>query len=351
MIPSKKLLVNQLKIGMVSAKDIVLNGKILLAKDVIITDSIINKLKVNYVVDKIEVYSDNDSISALTLKEKTVEEIEKDFNEFSSNLENVFDNLSTVDLPKMVEIRAFIKKVQAEFNSPGIIIKNIVFYGSKNDTIYRHSLNVTAISFILGKWLGLDERNLNLLTYSAILHDFGKSQIDEDILNKEGNLTDEEYEIFKTHPIVAYRHIEKIPYINSAVSRIILMHHEKNDGSGYPLQAKENQIPKLSKIIAIADLFDQVSSDRYSQKINGPFSALQAIKDESLTKLDYTYCDTFLSHIANYYIGENVILNNKKQYKIIQIDLNDLERPLLLDDNGFLDLKKEKDLYIENLVI
>ena len=266
-------------------------------------------------------------------------------------MENIFNTISNLKAPEIKEVRTFSEKIQEEFNSTGLVIKNIVFHGSGHDTIYRHSVNVAAVSFILGKWLGFSKRDINLLTYSAVLHDFGKIKINKDIINKEINLTPEEFKIFKTHPVIGYNFVKEIPYLDSSVSYGVLMHHERMDGSGYPLGIKEDKIHKFAKIIAISDLFDDLSSNRYSKKINGPFEALEIIQQQSLGKLDCRYCTMFLNHIVNYYMGENILLNNDQCCKVIQVDMNDLKNPLLLDDNGFLDLKKEKDLYVKKLVI
>lgn len=352
MLSQRKVLpINEVQIGMVSSIDISIEGTVLLAKGVAITEPIMEKLKENYFIDKIEVYLNNDLSEPLVIKAKTVEELETTFNELSSNLENIFYSISTSDAPKMNEIKNFSRKIQEEFNATGIVIRNIVFYGSGDDSIYRHSVNVAAISFILGKWLGFDEKELNLLTYAAILHDFGKLQINKDILNKKEALTLEESEIYNTHPVLAYHFLKQLPYINPSVSLAVLMHHERMDGSGYPLHIKEEKIPKFAKIIAIADLFDEVSSNRYSRKINGPLDVLKVIQEESVSKLDGTYCNMFLNHIVNYYMGENALLNDDRCCKIIQVKINDLTKPILLDENGFLDLKQEIDLYVKKLVI
>ncbi len=352
MLSSKKSLpINELQVGMMSAMDVSFEGKILLGNGVIITESIINRLKTNYIIERLDVYLDNDPSETLELKIKTVQELENTLNEFSSNLEDIFTNISTLKVPEMTEIRTFSQKIQNEFNATGTVIKNIVFYGSGNDSIYRHSVNVAAISFILGKWLGLNEKELNSLTYSAILHDFGKMEIPEDILNKKDALTLKEYETFKTHPVISFHFVKQIPYIDSDITRSVLLHHERMDGSGYPLHLKDDKIPKFARIIAIADLFDEISSNRHSIKIKGPLEALKIIQDYGVTKLDSSYCTMFLNHIVNYYMGENVLLNDERSCKIIQVQMNDLTRPILLDENGFLDLKKEKDLFVEKFVI
>lgn len=346
----KKLLhINELKPGMVLANDIIFENKILLGRDMPITESYLIQLKKKYIIDKVEVYLEDDSIELLTLKIKTIEEVENTFNKFSSNLEDIFNKISHLKVSEIDEIRIFSKKIQEEFNSTGTVIKTIILHGSAKNNIYRHSVNVAAISFILGKWLGLNEREINLLTYSAMLHDFGKMKLDKKILTKPTRLTFQEYEVFKTHSTIGYNFVKQIPYLDSSVSRGILMHHEKIDGSGYPLGIKGDKIHKFAKIIAIADLFDRVNSNTYSKKINGPLHALKIIQEESFGKLDHIYCSMFLNHLLNYLMGENVVLNNKHFCKIIQIRMNDLTKPLLLGENGFLDLEKEKNLYVIKL--
>lgn len=351
MMSKKLLLINELRPGMIPSMDINIEGKVLLAKGVALTESIIDKLKESYIINKVEVYLKNDSDEPIMLKVKTINELEVTFNEFSSDLENIFKDISTINTPNMNEIRIFSKKIQQEFMATGTVIKNVVLYGSGKDAIYRHSVNVAAISFILGKWLGLNEKDLSLLNYSAIMHDIGKTQLDKELLEKNYNLSYDEYETFKTHPVIGYHYAQQIPYLNPLVPKAILLHHERLDGSGYPLQLKEDKIPQFSKIIAIADVFDEVSSNRYTKDIRGPLDALKVIQDESLTKLDCSYCNMFLSHVVNYYTGENIQLNDGRTCKIIQVQLNNLTKPLLLDDSGFLDLNAEKDLYVEKLII
>jgi len=94
-----------------------------------------------------------------------------------------------------------------------------------------------------------------------------------------------------------------------------------------------------------------VNSNRNHKKKRGPFEALEVIQKESLGKLDYEYCKTFLEHIVNYYMGENVLLNNNKICKIVQVNPNDLSKPLLFDGEEFIDLKNHSDLKIINLAL
>lgn len=356
MVKGKKLFyVHELTPGMVLSREIRANGKLLIAKGAIITDYAIKKLKEYYINNQIEVYYEDDynehENSNQVERTRTVEEVEESLEEFTFSVETIFEDMEDLKVSSIDEIRKFATKIQGELKSVNSVIKNIVLYGSGSDTIYRHGVNVSALSTILGKWIGINGSDLNLLTYSAVLHDFGKIKIDRSILDKPEQLTPKEFKEIKTHPTIGYNYIKEIPFLDKSVSYGVLMHHERNDGSGYPIGLKEGSIHKFAKIIAIADTFDAVNSDRVYKNSKGPFEALEIIKKDSLGKLDYEYTNIFLNHVVNYYIGESAMLNTKKVCKIIKIDVNDLTRPLLLDDTGFIDLKDHKELFVVKLVL
>lgn len=342
--------VNELEPGMILAENFRDDSLTLINSGVVLTEAIISKLREKYFLDTVVVYKDEVS-EAVVHKEKTVEDIDQSFNEFSFNVGAIFQGIYSEGICDIGEIRGFAKKIQGELEATSAVIKNIVLYGSGSDAIYRHCVNVAALSSILGMWIGLDENKINLLTYSAMFHDYGKTKVDKNILNKVNSLTANEMKEIKNHPVIGYNEIKKVQFLDSSVAYGVLMHHERLDGSGYPLGIKENKIHEFAKIIAIADVFDAVNSDRVHKKSRGPFEALEIIQKEGLGKLDYTYCKVFLEHIVNYYMGENVLLNTNKVCKIVQININDISRPLLFDGSVFIDLKQEKDLYIEKLVL
>lgn len=345
--------INDLKPGMVTTQEIISDYSVLVAKGVVLTEEILENLKRKYIFQNIEVYSTDDGVpqQVPVIKKKTIEDIELSFDEFSIDAKYIFDNLFVNYINSMDEIRMFVKKIQDQLDYPGIFIKDIVLYGSKSDVIYRHFVNVAALSSILGGWIGLNETELNLLTFSAILHDYGKTKINEKLLNKVEKLSFEELKKIKYHTVLGYQEIKKIPFLDPSVSYGVLMHHERLDGSGYPFGVKEEKIHKFAKIIAIADIFDAINSNRLYKKSRGPLEVLEIIHEESLGKIDYEYSKIFLDHIVNYYLGEKVLLNNKEVCRIVQIHTNDLSRPLLLSENGFIDLRKEPSLTIKELIL
>jgi HD-GYP domain-containing protein (c-di-GMP phosphodiesterase class II) len=345
---------NQLQEGMIVAKNVDQNGRILLKKDITINEQMIKQIQNLYIVGSIEVYDEKAEKEKFDLeirKEHQHRKIEDEFREISLRLQKTFRQLINDDRLAMNEIREFSHKIQAELEPSSIVIKNIVLYGSGTDSIYRHAVNVAALSAIIGKWLGLEQSKLNLLVYSAILHDFGKTKIDRELLKKESTLTNSEFNIIKTHTHIAYKAIKEISFLDKAVSYGVLMHHERLDGSGYPLGLKSEAIHPFAKIIAIADVFDAINSNRGYKKKKLPFEALQIVKNESLGKLDYEYTKVFLEHIVGYYTGEEVLLNTDEKCKIIQMNINNLEKPLVIKDGEFIDLEKEKDLYIKEMLL
>lgn len=345
--------INELRAGMITAREIKSQGTILLEEGVPITEHVITKLRDSYLCTGIEVYYEEDDAldNNHDKRIKTIVQIEKSFIELSFDMKHIFEDMEYLQLSSIEEVRKFAARIQEELVSTSSIIKNIVLYGSGSDTIYRHGVNVAALSTILGKWIGLNEHELNLLTYSAVLHDFGKIKISKDILDKPGVLTPKEFTFIKQHPVIGYNYIKQVKFLDKSVSFGVLMHHEKCDGSGYPLGLKGDKIHQFAKIIAISDIFDAVNSDRIYKKSKMPFEALELIQKESLGRLDYEYCNIFLNHVINYYIGENALLNNGHLCRILQIDVKNIERPLLLDNTIFIDLKNQKDLYIEKLVL
>lgn len=348
----KRLAIDDIQTGMIVAKEIRHNDKILMNQGVPITEAAIRKLRDYYFIKEVEVFYVEELIEDEFYKErKKIQEVDKEFKELSFDVEKIYDNMESLRVTGIGEVREFAKKIQVELESASAVIKNIVLYGSGKDTIYRHGVNVSALCSIFGKWVGLNENEINLLTYSAVLHDFGKTKIDKNILDKPGSLTEREFKTIKAHPVIGYGYIKDIPFLNKIVSYTVLTHHEKLDGTGYPLGLKGSAIHKFSKILAIVDIFDAVNSNRIYKNCKGPFEALEVIQKESLGRLDYEYCNIFLNHISNYYIGEKVMLNTGKICKIVQIDINDIGRPLLFDNDKFINLKEHNELHIDKLVL
>lgn len=218
-----------------------------------------------------------------------------------------------------------------------------------DDITYAHSLNVALICNILAKWLGMTEKEQKLAFTCGILHDIGKLMIPEEVIQKQGKLTKEEYDQMKMHPIEGYNHIRNLE-IDDHIKKTILMHHERYDGTGYPIGTKGDDIDKYARICAIADVYEATTSARKYRGASSPFQVVEIFEKEGLQKYDTHMIMTFLEKIVDNYMLNRVRLSNGMVGEIIYINKNNLSRPIIKCGDEFIDLSKRKDVEIQELI-
>ncbi len=156
-----------------------------------------------------------------------------------------------------------------------------------------HVERVMNLSVEMGKKVGLKGEDLKNVELASILHDIGKIAIPDEILKKPAKLTDEEYEIIKTHVHHGARILSPIPGLKGVIPAV-LHHHERWDGRGYPVGLKEKEIPLIARIIAITDSFDAMNSDRPYRKRLPPELIIKEFKDNSGKQFDPELVEIFL---------------------------------------------------------
>ncbi|MFC5542891.1 HD-GYP domain-containing protein [Ureibacillus sp. FSL K6-3587] len=165
--------------------------------------------------------------------------------------------------------------------------------GEKDPLTFHHSNRVTKIAVFFAKELGLSKNERKKLEVGALLHDIGKIKIDGDILNKNGKLTDEEYEQIKKHPLYGFEILENNG-LSDEISQLALFHHERWDGKGYPYGLAKEEIPFLSRLLGLADTFEAMTGLRPYRK---PFTwkeAYEEIERNTGTQFDPTLAKEFL---------------------------------------------------------
>ncbi len=218
-----------------------------------------------------------------------------------------------------------------------------------DEPTYHHSLNVAIISVVLGRWLGMKRADLNQLALAGILHDVGKVLIPVKLLNKTEKLTDEEFATIKSHVKKGYD-IVKNQVLDMRIKDAVIYHHERCDGSGYPFRSTLENIPDFAKIIAIADVYDAMTSSRSYRKGHCPFEVIQIFDSEGLHKYDPQYIMTFLENIVSSYLHNNVRLSDGRVGEIVMINSRCLYRPIVKVGNDFVDLYNERDLKIVQII-
>ena len=218
-----------------------------------------------------------------------------------------------------------------------------------DDSTYAHSINVGIIARLLGGWLDYSKEDCDQLTLAGILHDIGKCQIPEDILFKPGKLSKMEFEFMKKHPEFGYKLIEDKP-LDDRVKQAVLFHHERCDGTGYPIGLSGDQISEFVSIISVADVYDAMTSARCYRGALCPFEVIASFEGEGLSKYQPRVIITFLQKIANSFLNSDVLLSDSRVATIVFINQR-LARPIVrFQDGNFLNLEEHPDLYIESII-
>lgn len=326
--------------GMVLASDIVNDyGAVILYQNSKLDEYSINKLE-KLGLNFVKVYKDYE------FKEKKQDVIEAQYHNNLEEFKQIVWDISCGRNLDMERINEVSNSLSNNFDSINDLISCLSKVRSIDEYTYTHSLNVSLLCSLLGSWLNLSHTHIEQLSYCGILHDIGKSKIPPEILNKPGTLTNEEFEEVKKHPVIAYKLLEQENSVSKDVALGILMHHEREDGSGYPLGLKSNQIHYYAKVLAVVDVYDAMTSNRVYRKRQPPFDVLEMYESEYLTKCDTGIMLTFLKHISSYYVGTAVKLNDGTTGEIVYINSNRISRPLIKSNDSIIDLSMKPELKI-----
>lgn len=223
--------------------------------------------------------------------------------------------------------------------------ENLEFY------IYEHSIKSSLLAALLGRAINLPEKSLDLLIKASILKDIGTLRIPQNIITKNDKLKAEEFEEIKKHPLHSFAIISDYEHMETAVCEFVLTHHEREDGSGYPLGLFSKDIPLESKIIAISDSFSAMTSNRFYAKRLAPFLVLEDFYSNSLDKLHMNLVLKLMKLYSLYSLEQNVLLNNGMEATVIQFEKDEFIRPIVkLKDGTFINLKETAHLFVEEII-
>ena len=221
----------------------------------------------------------------------------------------------------------------------------------EEDYLYHHSVDVGIIAGCLSFWMGRSYHEIEETILGALLHDIGKALIPLKVLNKPGALTDEEMHLVRFHSLRGYKFLKQYGDFSQSVLLCALQHHERIDGSGYPMSVKGDKIHPYAKLIAIADVFDAMTSVRSYGKRATPYEAVEIMKREMVGKLDYQVCSVFLDKLSQRFVGDIVQLSNGQRGEVVFLNPHDCTRPIVRTRDGeFVDLDKLRDLSIHKML-
>ncbi|MDU2672957.1 MAG: diguanylate cyclase [Clostridium sp.] len=236
--------------------------------------------------------------------EELILEIEEKCNQYKNDLFNISISLGAAvkydakkdiyEVIKEAEDKVYRNKLLQKSSIKGSILTSLkIGLGVNSGETEQHNERVVIRAIKVGEKLGLSMSELDELKIAAGLHDIGKIGISDDILSKSTSLTDQEYEIIKTHTEKGYRIIKASSELKS-VAKSVLYHHERWDGNGYPMGLKGEEIPLLARIISVCDTFDVMISGRVYKSAMSKKSALEELKRCAGTQFDPKVVDIFI---------------------------------------------------------
>lgn len=358
---NKNILISDIRPGMILGADAInARGEVVLQKNTVLAQHHEFKLK-TFGIKAINVSIPDYLATPEELKHKTPGENPlkstdeyKNFRRTILNIANtlseVFDSItkdpsSRVDYEDLI---ASIGDVATACGSSLHLLELLQCSRDFEDSIYAHSVNVTLISRIIGRKAQFDDKQMHDLLLSSLFHDIGKTCIPDEILYKPEPLKDSERETIKTHSTLGYSLLIQTE-LPEFVALAALHHHEHYDGSGYPDGIAGNKIPLYARFVAVADVYNAMTSKRPYRDEICPFEVIAGFEEDGFQHYEPAALLPFLNSLAQSQIGATVTLNNGKSGKIIMLNER-LTRPIIQIGNEFIDLMKHPNLEIVRLI-
>ncbi len=339
----------ELEPGMILGDDVVDQGKVLYASGTKVDQVMIDRLN-RYSILCVTIMENIDFATTHYERIRCDENFiafEKKYtyclNYYKSIMKNFLEN------GKKTADRIFLglyKELYAYISSGSVLLDYLYnMVPDENELTYTHCLNSALLAGTFADWLCLNEEEKNTLILCGFYYDIGKLSLPYNILWKPDKLTKEEFEMVKSHPAVGHKMVSTCD-LDQHVKKAILMHHERQDGSGYPYQFEGDMIDTYARYIAIIDTYIAMASPRTYRSAFTPLQILDTF-EKSLEKYDTTILLKLMKHIADAQIGTMVQLNDDSVWEVFIIPDHEYARPILKNDNnGILDLLEHPELHI-----
>ena len=365
------------------------DDKLVIPEGTVLTEDIIDSLK-EYGVFAIRIKVDDDGNNAAAENEKVMPAGDEVLNEQRQEIKNsaeqehesflkqvkeskefeVFHSafVDSVDNLKNVFSKVVMHNEQIDGESILSDVENVVSKGRNSihildmlqcmrgydDVTYVHSVNVALLSNMIGRivYPDISDEELKVLTLAGLLHDIGKMMVPDNIIQKKGRLTLPEYNLVKTHVLFGNNILKGIDNLDPRIAEVAMRHHERCDGTGYPGGYKREQIEPFARIVAIADTYDAMTSDRAYRAAICPFDVIEMFEREGIVKYDVEFLLPFLEKAVQAYMNTNVRLSTNQIGKVIMINKNEFSKPVVQVGDEFYDLSKEtNDIVIDKVLI
>lgn len=271
----------------------------------------------------------------------TVEKFKKEFSNWEAGAKIDMTKVREATFPlieKILEDRSYL----FDLNS----------YSNPKDYLYHHCIATGLISAAIANKLGFDRGNTIQMAIAGTLADCGMSKISKSIRNKKEALTEMEFNEIRKHPIYSYNMVKDLPALKADMKIAILQHHERLDGSGYPLGKQLKSVSQAAQIIAVADTFHAMTSERLYRAKESPFKVIEMIKESEFGKFDIKVVNAITNLVADLPIGTKVELSNLERAEVMFVNQFSPTRPIvhLLKSGEIIDLSKNRTYTISRVI-
>jgi HD-GYP domain-containing protein (c-di-GMP phosphodiesterase class II) len=296
-------------------------------ENVYVTEEIYNDLMRRSLENKVRVREDLEEYTGYAhIKEETL-----------AYLQEIDDKSKKVPPDVLISVAEKLSE-KLEETSSDVIIDLISSLAPVDEYLQRHSINVSLLNGLMGKWLNLPKDNVDTLVLIGLLHDCGKSLLPKQVLSMSRPLSIVEFEVVKMHALTCIELLSEFP---ETVRQGVCAHHERFNGLGYPEGLSGHNIPFFGRITALTDIYDAMTSRRSYKMPLSPFAVMAYLKKISGVDLDPMLVETFLNHMPNELMDKPVVLSNGDVGITVSVDPKEMEYPLVKVRNKYIKTNKD----------
>ena len=278
-------------------------------------------------------------------KVKLTESIKK---RVSIGMQYLYNNSAGEDFSKATKyIADDLMKAVLEHDTIAIDIQELKVC---DEYTFKHSVDVATMAMVIARQIGMPQKCIYEIGICGLLHDIGKSKIPNEVLNKPGKLTDEEFAMMKNHTLYGYEILKDKPEISDAVRLGVLQHHEKLNGRGYPSGISEDYISPYAKILSVVDIYDALVTERPYKAAYTQRTAVELLMSMT-SELDIEAMKAFMHTVILYPVNSIVKLSNGESAKVVENYIDCILRPKVVEIRTGKVYDLARDIKCANLVI
>ena len=340
-----------LKPGMLLARTIVNSDMVVvLSEDTLLTKAHITRLTflnipVVYIKDEYELNQNYQTVTAIFNRGNA---FIKEYESVVQEARSIFAEAGKSGQIPLESTETMVQDKLAPLSKNSGVIDYVYDLNHRASDIYNHSLRVSILAGVIAKWMHFDHAKISDIILAGFLHDIGKTKFPQRLLDKNVNtLQGADYEAYIQHTVDGHHILNNVPGLSEGVKLAAMQHHERMDGSGFPFNCNGADIHEYARIIMIADLYDNITTEREGCIKQTPFAAIAQLTRNMFTSLDPTVCVPVLTHIKDAFLGSRVTLNNGEKGTIAAYPNDFAAHPIIsISNDEILNLNEHPELMI-----